>query len=413
MQAPPYPPTKGYLNAIRNSSNALRKAAGVVIQPSSIRRLLLSTAFTSSFQRVSASHGLAFPLKFASVLEELNFISILSLLNFASGYRIPLHRETGRGAWDNIRAFTFSLYLTSTTGEGDYLSAKGLKTITEAKVAELLRVNVHVERPHHAIPGVTVGQLGGPMYDLVKIITEVLNETGSILVDSGYLNLGAFVLESLQHGANAAEASDAANDFAEVVLERLVKAFPGFRDMAEISGQPVYCFKKALFLIHAITIRFGSMRPPPFPIPSTEHLPVFTDNVLPSILVHLGVIDISSAPMLTGCFPDASNEARITSLIGETTSVLPALPKSEFKEGPVLTKDQAYILRAAAIDACEMIVDIAQSISPADLIRDGSSLGWITAITLPDLDMWLWAVAKDRTDYRKLERFVLRDTAFF
>ena len=77
----------------------------------------------------------------------------------------------------------------------------------------------------------------------------------------------------------------------------------------------------------------------------------------------------------------------------------------------MLTAEQAYILRAAAIDACELIVEYAHSMDAAELEDRG--LEWLREITLPDLDTWLWAVAKDRPDYRKLERFVLRNTLFF
>lgn len=181
---------------------------------------MLSPAFASSFKRVSASHGLALPLKFASPLDELNLLSILSLLNFASGYRVQLHAETGRGAWDSIRAFVFSLYLSSSGGGGDMLSARGMRTIEQAKVAELLGVNLHVERPHDTIPGLTIGELGGPMYELVKLITNALNETGEVLIKSGYPNLGAFVAEALKEGEKAA-LNSSPSAVLDVVLERV------------------------------------------------------------------------------------------------------------------------------------------------------------------------------------------------
>lgn len=150
-----------------------------------------------SFQRVSKDHGLVIPLNFSSDLDELNFISVLSLLNFASGYRVPLHARTGRGAWDSIRALLFSLYITSTS-EGDYLSSDGLLSIRAPKIAELMGIDLHIERPHDSIPGITVGELGGPLYELVKHIESVLNETGLILKNNGYSNLGAFVSEALE-----------------------------------------------------------------------------------------------------------------------------------------------------------------------------------------------------------------------
>lgn len=165
-------------------------------------------------------------------------------------------------------------------------------------------------------------------------------------------------------------------------------------------------------MIYIVVDRFGSDLPPPFPIPNTSRIPVFTDNVLPSMLIHLGVIDLSSAPLLSSIFPAANSPEKWHALLAE------APPKSDadkdaniiLTEGPVLTAKQSYILRAAAIDACELIVDTARSLDKETLAPD---VEWIQDITLPQLDMWLWGVAKDRPDYRKLERFVLRDTVFF
>jgi len=144
------------------------------------------------------------PLKFPSVAAEVNLISILSLLNFAHGYRAPLRRATGRGAYDSIRALIFSLYLSSDASEADggLMSAKGMRRISSAAVADLMQLtnHVHVERPHPTIPALTVGQLGGPLYELVGLVTKVLNETGEFLVKGGYPDLGTYVLEALKEG---------------------------------------------------------------------------------------------------------------------------------------------------------------------------------------------------------------------
>ncbi|KAJ7755703.1 hypothetical protein DFH07DRAFT_821508 [Mycena maculata] len=399
-----FPPSGEFLQSVRTSSKALREASNILIEEQAIKRLLLSPAFTSSFKRVSASHGLAMPLNFPSAAAELNLLSILSLLNFGSGYRAPLHAETGHGAWDCMRSFVFSLYITSSVDEDDLLSARGIQNISEGKVAELMRVNVHTERPHENLQHVTIGELRGPMYDLVKLVTRVLNETGGILVNSGYPDLGMFVLEALKDGRKARSDEDDHADV-EVILERLVRAFPAFQDMAVVDGQRIFCFKKALFLIHAISIRFGSAQPPPFPVPSTSHMPVFSDNVLPSLLIHLGVIDTSGSPNLSLLFPHAGSPKQLVPLFA-TAAPGPSDAKVLPKDGPVLSTNQAYILRAAAIDACEMITAVAHTLQEP-------SLEWLRDIELPALDMWIWAVAKDRPDYRQLERFVLRDTVYF
>jgi hypothetical protein len=157
------------------------------------------------------------PLNFSSILDELNFLSVLSLLNFGSGYRVPLHAQTGRGAWDSIRALAFSLYITSTSGEGDLLSAKGLRAINASKIAEFMGINLHIERPHESITGVVVGELGGPSYELVTLVTTVLNETGEILEKGGYANLGSFVAEALKESGKAANGEVAV----EIILERV------------------------------------------------------------------------------------------------------------------------------------------------------------------------------------------------
>jgi hypothetical protein len=110
------------------------------------------------------------------------------------------------------------MYLTSTVSE-DLLSAKGMVAFSEGKVIELLRVNVHIETQHESIPGVTVGTLGGPIYELVQLIHKTLKETGKVLVDSGYPDLGSFVLEALKEAART-KAGDA-NAQIEVILERV------------------------------------------------------------------------------------------------------------------------------------------------------------------------------------------------
>jgi hypothetical protein len=92
------------------------------------------------------------------------------------------------------------------------------------KVAELMGISLHTERPHESLPGVIVGELGGPLYELVRSVTEVLNDTGAILVSGGYLNLGGFVLEALQEGAKHTSQNDPSHAALEIVLERVSRS---------------------------------------------------------------------------------------------------------------------------------------------------------------------------------------------
>lgn len=231
--APSFPPSGQFIKSVRESSKALRLASNVKVGPTphrldqmltryqiteeSILRLLNSASFTSSLSHLSdANHGLALPLAFPSSLDELNLISVLSLLNFASGYRIPLRTATGKGAWDNIRMLVFGLYISG----DDYLSAKGMQSIDDGKIAELWNVSLHIEKPHPTMPAVMVGERGGPMNELVGLVTHTLNQTGAILSSMGYPNLGAFVAEALRKAEKAKGSSDPDAE-SDIILEQV------------------------------------------------------------------------------------------------------------------------------------------------------------------------------------------------
>jgi len=285
------------------------------------------------------------------------------------------------------------LYLSSTV-EADCMSARGMVALDHQKVADLMGVlrHVHVEAPHESLPGVVVGELGGPIFELVQLITKILNETGQVLQSGGYPDLGTFLAEALKK----------AKGDPGIVLQQLVRGIPAFRDMAVVDGQPAYIFKKALLMIHLINMRFSSS-PHDFVVPDTSQLPIFSDNVVPSILVYLGIIDLSSATLgLDKSFLEVDAEP----LLQLTASA--EATKGAPKEGPVVTSEQSYALRAAAIFACEVIVSTARSMTVTD-----PNLLWVNSITLPQLDAWLWAGAKDRVDYRRLSRFSLTSTEFF
>ena len=182
------------------------------------------------------------------------------------------------------------------------------------------------------------------------------------------------------------------------------------------TNQAVYIFKKALFLLHGVFLRFSSHAAARdttpdgiIPIPDTSSLPVFSDNVLPSILVHLGIIDLShsSFPSLTSQFRPADNlDALLQPSPTPTADDMKLWKSQSYRDGPVLTESEAYVLRASAIDACEQIIAEAHK-------AIGQEYEWLRKLTLPELDGWLWAGAKDRQDYRELGRFVLRDTPYF
>lgn len=132
----------------------------------------------------------------------MNFLSLLALLNTLSGYRLPFHSATGRGAYQNVIKLMLGLYISSTDENGaagtGALSAQGLTRLTAQTVAEILQVSLHEESAHESIPGLVVGLKGGPVNEAVELIVRLCNETGERLAQSGYPDLGALVLEILK-----------------------------------------------------------------------------------------------------------------------------------------------------------------------------------------------------------------------
>ena len=111
------------------------------------------------------------------------------------------------------------MYISAPAETADYLSAAGMRAVSAQTVAELMGVEgrIHVERAHESIGGLVVGELGGPVWELVQLVTKVLNETGEVLGRGGYPDLGAFVLEALREGQKARDPEGAC----DVVLERV------------------------------------------------------------------------------------------------------------------------------------------------------------------------------------------------
>jgi len=166
----------------------------------------------------------------------------------------------------------------------------------------------------------------------------------------------------------------------------------------------IYLFKKALFMLHALVVRFGNQTPPKIPLPDTTRLPIFSDNVIPSMLVHFGILDLRAAvpPKLQ----DAFGALTVTENLGYvpmddgTRNNGTGRVVEKLAEGPELSQDEAYVLRAAAVDACEMIVQEA-----AVLEAEGPDEEVFKSVNLPGLDEWLWSVAKEGRFRGGLSRF--------
>lgn len=403
----PLPRNGAYIAATRQSCASISTSLGLTPNAASIDRFL-RTLDQATYNRLRTQHGLAFPLRFATPTAEINFIAILSLLNALSGYRTAFHKATGAGAYQNIVRLMIGLYISG--GDEDRqvgsanLTAKGMRTMTEAKIVELLGVSVHEERPHDSLPGVTVGIKGGEMNDAVQLILTAMQNVGRKLTDLGVDSMGAY-LEGLMAEAKQKHDEVQVTDY---LVAQIAQTFPEFCDTHTFSpntgaaGQEVYIFKRIFFLLHALYLRFGDK--PEYGLPNTYTLPMFVDNVLPTLCVWLDLISTPDSPSpgmetlvhwiaTANCNADLNREK-----LDDLTANQP---------GPGLTKDETYAVRAATLNVATHVVARAHALAQQD-----PALAWLAALNEVDLDGYLWSLAKDDPALRKVPRLVFPSIHF-
>ena len=157
--------------------------------------------------------------------------------------------------------------------------------------------------------------------------------------------------------------------------------------MAQIDTEIVYIFKKIQLLSMDLYSRFSKSNPELFNFYDISDLPIFSDNVIPTILHHLDIISLSIKPDTTA----------------RQKEILQGL-EEDLKTGRETTMERSYIFRAAAVDACEEIVRIARGMSDVN--------SFISNMTAEQIDAYLWQVAK-KGNMRNIIRFCDPNTIYF
>lgn len=383
--APP-PTTRMALQDVRAVCAVVAHDAGIRIDDEGIRAFLQSLT-QDEFERLKTQHGLRFPLAFGSIEDEVNFVAVLALLNAFSGYRIDFHKATGHGAYDNVRRMVLGLYL-SADGDAASLSAEGLAHVTPAMLAQLLGVPTHTEAPHPTLPMVTVGTQGGPLKEPLELAASMCRDTGAFLQQRHMPSLGAYVLQ-------ACEAATATDD-ADAAFLAAITQVPAFDDTFVDRDRHLHLWKKAYFLLH--TLR-GFLERPALP-PALAHLrtyyeahtpaplPMFVDNVVPTMLATFRILSFVDCP-----------EPALRHWQPE--------PQEGHLQGPCLSRDAAYRVRAAALAAGAQIVEVAH-----DMARASPDKAWLAAMTEEQLDAYLWSRAKDPA-FRCVPRLCERGTKMY
>ncbi|CAH1760851.1 2694_t:CDS:2 [Entrophospora sp. SA101] len=261
-----------------------------------------------------------------------------------------------KGAFDTIRYGIMSLHITSQS-----LSSHALRSIKLSEVSSLFQIPLQIDVPHKTIQAITISQPSKSRV-FAEIITWVLNDTGKILEDSGYKDFAMFLIDASkpERGGEKPKAAK--------MVEKLVKAFPTFRDMAMINDQPVYVFKKAQFLASSLYHRFqNNNKTSVFDFEDINELTIDGNNVVPAILYHANIMNL---PSHFKKFFEENN-----------------------KENPNI--QEIYCLRAAAIDSCEIILRHARSLGRQE-------------ISLKGLDKYIWQLGKNDNNNRQIEGFGLR-----
>ncbi|EGU11228.1 hypothetical protein RTG_02678 [Rhodotorula toruloides ATCC 204091] len=171
-----------------------------------------------------------------------------------------------------------SSYISSDSPDPSILSARGMHQATVAQLANLARIETHVEKAHPTLgSAVKVGEKDEEAFEILGLLVGVLNETGEVLERLGKQSLGVWLLEKL---------IEAEGDGDKLVHE-LASIFPAFRDVHLVDDQPVFILKKALWLVTVVSLAFRTREPSevPFEVPDISGFPVFADNVLPTSIV--------------------------------------------------------------------------------------------------------------------------------
>ncbi|WFD29090.1 hypothetical protein MSPP1_000095 [Malassezia sp. CBS 17886] len=381
------PPRGTLLQDVRTSCARVTEASGIRISEEAVDAFLASLD-RGAFAEHAAQHGLAFPLRFDTFAEEVNFIAVLSLLNALSGYRNDFHQATGHGVFDSIRRLLLGLYLTPADDGVPPLSAKGLQGVRAASLAQILGVSTHTESQHPTLPFVTVGTVGGPLQEPLELLATMCNDAGKFLDAHGKKDLGTYVLDAF------ADALAAAPEHIDSVLLGAIAQVPGFNDSTTVDFTPAYVMKKALYLVHALREKVAQSPAGELPSAAAQMgahwqskdaaaLPMFIDNVIPTMLLYQRVLDMSSSDVsaLHAWSPDAS--------------------------APVLSGADAYRVRAGALTAGAQIVARAHACAKTDEAR-----AWLASLTEVGLDGYLWSSAKEPA-LRAIPRLAERGTGMY
>jgi hypothetical protein len=217
------------------------------------------------------------------------------------------------------------------------------------------------------------------------------NDTGKRLMQMKCPDLGVFVERALRQAHVEGKTDE---ERASLFASSLIEALPVFNDAYTLHTDSeqvtVHIHKRALLLLSWLHAAFKG-RDSIVPIPDPSVLPAFVDNVIPSLLVHFGVLDLDHAT-LPALQQWSTNRGKSTS--------------DGIVDGPTLTREEAYVIRAASVDACHSLRERAHTLASSH------SRPWLAKVTEALIDGFLWTQAK-RPDLTVVPRLVEKKTFMY
>ncbi|DAZ96633.1 TPA: LOW QUALITY PROTEIN: hypothetical protein N0F65_005812 [Lagenidium giganteum] len=354
-----------------------------------------------------------FPLNFRSLEDEVNFMTLMALLSFGSGFRADLHKYCDRGAADTMMFGLLGMYISEPKLDAAFLEGIHLDTISSYFSLPLdrdeeLSTGIYISKPVrnltdwcHKVPRAHGDGTQGPLKPLAEMIQRALNDCGRTLSEHNYADFGAFVL------ANLHTDDDESTPSAAHLVERLIATFPAFDDQQPCRGATRWFLKRAQLVASSLHRRFHETHKQ-FAFVDVNELTALADNVLPCVLEAEGVLEArdstSFSPGLLKLACPLLRAVAFSSALKEHIASGQELPsgaspqmRATWPTGSGVLTSNAWTgtpweceLRAGAIVACDKLV----------AASDGK-------LSVFGLDTFLWRLGKEPR-FRSLMRHCAR-----
>ncbi|GBG28999.1 Hypothetical Protein FCC1311_052202 [Hondaea fermentalgiana] len=167
--------------------------------------------------------GHQLPLQFDGIEDEVNFLGVLSALDFGSGFARELEQAGQEGApqrpFEEVVLFgVMHMYIS-----GAAIDADGLRAVSAFGIEQHFGISSTVEE--EALGGAIRASVPGPLKPLVDLMVKTLNSLGAKLVDLGSKSLGHFLVEKCREEGPDLDAAAAvqllADTFGSVFEDRI------------------------------------------------------------------------------------------------------------------------------------------------------------------------------------------------